>query len=209
MMLVIKNQEDLRKHQNKMPKSLFKSVEIDVKTIETEYDNQSDLYGPLVVVMYKEDRESLYKMFPLIKELDSEDIETIEDTKNWCIKRELYLMGDEGYVVYVVNDKRMFQKNLYITRGINESLPRELINILWLKVQEVKDRELDYLQVFKIEKMNTATPALKITWSQEVPNHEEEFTVNGLSTEIDKVWIICTGEGTVNEYSTMLLPEEY
>ena len=99
-MLVIKNQEDLRKHQNKMPKSLFKSVEIDVKTIETEYDNQSDLYGPLVVVMYKEDRESLYKMFPLIKELDSEDIETIEDTKNWCIKRELYLMGDEGYVVY-------------------------------------------------------------------------------------------------------------
>lgn len=208
-MLVIKNQEDLRKHQNKMPKSLFKSVEIDVKTIETEYNNQSDLYGPLIVVMYKEDRESLYKMFPLIKELDSEDIETIEDTKNWCIKRELYLMGDEGYVVYVVNDKRMFQKNLYITRGINESLPRELINILWLKVQEVKDRQLDYLQVFKIEKMNTATPALKITWSQEVPNHEEEFTVNGLSTEIEKVWIICTGEGTVNEYSTMLLPEEY
>ena len=192
-----------------MPKSLFKSVEIDVKTIETEYDNQSDLYGPLVVVMYKEDRESLYKMFPLIKELDTEDIETIEDTKNWCIKRELYLMGDNGYVVYIVNDKRMFQKNLYITRGINESLPRELINILWLKVQEVKDRELDYLQVFKIEKMNTTTPALKITWSQEVLNHEEEFTVNGLSTEIEKVWIICTGEGTVNEYSTMLLPEEY
>ena len=208
-MLVIKNQEDLRKHQNKMPKSLFKSVEIDVKTIETEYDNVSDQYGPLVVVMYKEDRESLYKMFPLIKELDTEDVETIEETKNWCIKRELYLMGDNGYVVYVVNDKRMFQRNLYITRGINESLPRELINILWLKVQEVKNRELDYLQVFKIEKMNTATPALKITWSQEVPNHEEEFTVNGLSTEIEKVWIICTGEGTVNEYSTMLLPEEY
>ena len=208
-MLVIKNQEDLRKYQNKMPKSLFKSVEIDVKTIETEYDSQSDLYGPLVVVMYKEDRESLYKMFPLIKELDTEDVETIEETKNWCIKRELYLMGDNGYVVYVVNDKRMFQRNLYITRGINESLPRELINILWLKVQEVKDRELDYLQVFKIEKMNTATPALKITWSQEVPNHEEEFTVNGLSTDIEKVWIICTGEGTVNEYSTMLLPEEY
>ena len=105
----------------------------------------------------------------------------------------------------------MFDKNIYITRGINESLPIALISILWLKVQGVKDRKLDYLQVFDFKNTGTKEkPVLEVEWSQEVPEHKETFKVEGIVLEdIDKVWIICSGEGTKDEYSTMLLPEEY
>ena len=105
----------------------------------------------------------------------------------------------------------MFEKNTYITRGINESLPLELISLLWLKVQQVKDRKLDYLQVFELKNTGTKeNPVLEVKWSQEVPQHEESFKVKGIYVEdVDKVWIICSGEGTEEEYSTMLLPEEY
>lgn len=105
----------------------------------------------------------------------------------------------------------MFQKNTYITRGIDSSLPMELISILWLKVQNVKDRKLDYLQVFEFKNTGTKNnPVLDVKWSQEVPNHEESFKIKGIVLEdVEKVWIICSGEGTEDEYSTMLLPEEY
>ena len=104
----------------------------------------------------------------------------------------------------------MFDKNIYITRGINESLPLGLVSLLWMKVQNVKDRKLDYLQVFDFKKVGTEeVPELEITWRQEVPSHEESFRIKWLTTEVETVWIICSGEGTEDEYSTMLLPEEY
>lgn len=105
----------------------------------------------------------------------------------------------------------MFEKNIYITRGINESLPLELISLLWLKVQGVKDRKLDYLQVFEFKNVGTLeSPILEVKWSQEIPKHEETFEVKGIKLEeVEKVWIICSGEETDDEYSTMLLPEEY
>ena len=105
----------------------------------------------------------------------------------------------------------MFEKNTFITRGINESLPLELISLLWLKVQGVKDRKLDYLQVFEFKNIGTLeSPILEVKWSQEVPKHKESFKVQGITLEeVEKVWIICSGEGTDDEYSTMLLPEEY
>ena len=105
----------------------------------------------------------------------------------------------------------MFEKNTYITRGINESLSLEVISLLWLKVQGVKDRKLDYLQVFEFKNTGTLeSPILEVKWSQEVPKHEETFKVKGIMLEeVEKVWIICSGEGTDDEYSTMLLPEEY
>lgn len=104
----------------------------------------------------------------------------------------------------------MFKKNLYITRGINENLPQKLINLLWVKVQGVDNRKLDYLQVFEFENKGTKDkPKLLVKWSQEVPEHTETFEVDNISTDVEKVWIICTAENTPDEYSTMLLPEEY
>ena len=104
----------------------------------------------------------------------------------------------------------MFRKNTYITRGIDLSLPAELITILWFKVQNVKDRKLDYLQVFEFSNIGTKeSPLLEVKWRQEVPEFRTTFHIKGIETDVEKVWIICNGEGTEEEYSTMLLPEEY
>ena len=104
----------------------------------------------------------------------------------------------------------MFEKNTYITRGVDESLPIDIIVALWVKVQNVKDRKLDYLQVFEFKNaIKDNKPALEVKWSQEVPEHVETFFIEGAKTDVEKVWIICSGEGTNDEYSTMLLPEEY
>ena len=104
----------------------------------------------------------------------------------------------------------MFEKNTYITRGVDDSLPIDIIVALWVKVQTVKDRKLDYLQVFEFKNTTKDNrPSLEVKWSQEVPEHTETFFIEGAETNVEKVWIICSGEGTNDEYSTMLLPEEY
>ena len=90
---------------------------------------------------------------------------------------------------------KMFKKNLYITKGINEEMPLELINILWLKVQGETDRQLDYLQVFEFKNVGpNDAPVLEVKWSQEEPEHMQFFYVKGINTDVEKVWIICNGE---------------
>lgn len=104
----------------------------------------------------------------------------------------------------------MFKKNTYITSGINSSLSPIIILTLWTKLQETKGRKLDYLQIFELENIDSEEGKdLKVVWKQEVPEHKEVFIIKGETTEVEKVWVICSGEGTDDEYSTMLLPEEY
>lgn len=104
----------------------------------------------------------------------------------------------------------MFRKNTYITKGINEELNPVIITKLWEKVQSANNRELDYLQVFNLRNIGEPNrPSVEVKWKQEVPEHHETFIIEGVNTDVDRVWIICTAEGTDDEYSTMLLPEEY
>ena len=106
----------------------------------------------------------------------------------------------------------MFDKNLYITRGIDSSLPKNVINLLWgLIQQETKKRKMDYLQIFQLKTIETkGGDVLSIQWSQEKPEYSTTVYFPDITEKLDtKVWVICSGEGTEDEYSTMLLPEEY
>ena len=104
----------------------------------------------------------------------------------------------------------MFKKNTVITKGINERLDIVIIMTLWNLLHSVDDRQLDYLQIFELKNVGTKNePMLRITWKQEEPIHMEQYYLKGVHTDVDKVWVICSGEGTDEEYSTMLLPEEY
>ena len=106
----------------------------------------------------------------------------------------------------------MFKKNLYITRGIDESIPKEVINLLWSLLHEHEGkRELDYLQVFVLKTLQTKSgKSLLVKWTQEQPAYSLDIYFPNITTDLDtKVWVICSGEGTEEEYSTMLLPEEY
>ena len=208
-MLVIKNQEELKRLKKIVNKDVYTSLELDFNTIIEEYPNRDEVNGPLLIVALEDEQDRLVKTYPLLGKLDTEDESVISENDNQRWERHLYLVNDSGYVIYYLYEKKMFRRNLYITRGINERVHPDLVRVLWMKLQEDTMRELDYLQVFRIEKVSTDKPVLKITWSQEQPEHEEEFVVNGVECDVDKIWVICTAPGTDEEYSTMLLPEEY
>lgn len=207
-MIVIRNQEELKSLKKTLNKKVFNSIELDVKTIVEEYPNRDSVNGPLVIVAYSDEKDDIVRKFPLIEKLETEDEEVISKSENGRWERHLYLVNDSGYAIYFLFGDRMFRKNLYITRGINENLHQKLISRLWLKVQENNYRELDYLQIFELEKTDKDN-VLKIKWRQEEPEYEEVFFIENVDCDIEKVWIICTAPGTTEEYSTMLLPEEY
>lgn len=106
----------------------------------------------------------------------------------------------------------MFKKNLYITRGVDASIPKPVINVLWNLIYDHEGkRELDYLQVFELKTIKTKSgKSLMIKWTQEQPAYSLNVYFPDITDDLDtKVWVICSGEGTEEEYSTMLLPEEY
>ena len=102
----------------------------------------------------------------------------------------------------------MFEKeNRYVTRGINAEVDIRIQIILWDMIDKLKEQgniELDYLQVFEIEKINEI---IKIEHRQEVPNYSQAYMLNEVDIEINtpmKVFVIDDGEN-----STMMLAEEY
>lgn len=99
----------------------------------------------------------------------------------------------------------MFNKNnRYMTRGIKETLDISLQMMLWKMVDDLKEIELDYLQVFRIRRSNEE---LIIDHTQEVPEYKKIYTFNKLSSLVEedlKIFIIDE-----NDYNIMLLAEEY
>ena len=208
-MLILKNQENVRKHQSKFNKEIFESMLNDAKIIEEEYYEISEQYGPFIVYLGEDELETFSSLYPLVKQIDYEDELLVSENEEEKVVRRLYLVNDNGYVLYIVKNKLPFRRNLYLTRGINEKLDSLIIRELWRKIHSVRGRVLDYLQIFKLRKSKSKSNHLEVVWEQEVPHHKEIFEIEGVDTEVDKVWVICTGMGTEEEYSTMLLPEEY
>ena len=102
----------------------------------------------------------------------------------------------------------MFEKeNRYVTRGINAEVDIRIQIILWDMIDKLKEQgniELDYLQVFEIEKINEI---IKIEHRQEVHSYLQSYVLNGGDIEINtpmKVFVIDDGKN-----STMMLAEEY
>lgn len=104
----------------------------------------------------------------------------------------------------------MFKKknNRYITRGVNSILSIQLQLLIWNLIdtlEQVKNIELDYLQVFRLNRItDNETCNLVITHSQEVPPYEKKYMFH-IDNPIDvKIFIIDDEKCT-----TMLLEEEY
>lgn len=102
----------------------------------------------------------------------------------------------------------MFEKeNRYVTRGINAEVDIRIQIILLDMIDKLKykgDIELDYLQVFEVEKVHGI---IKIEHRQEVPSYSQAYMLNGVDIEINtpmKIFVIDDGEN-----STMMLAEEY
>lgn len=102
----------------------------------------------------------------------------------------------------------MFKKNnRYVTRGVNEEVDIRLQLMMWSMIDNLKyrgDIELDYLQIFKINKEENN---IIINQSQEVPEYSCKYEIEIKDIQINneiKVYVIDSGE-----YSTMLFAYEY
>ena len=95
----------------------------------------------------------------------------------------------------------------YVTRGINLEVEIRLQLAIWSLIDRLKmqkDIEVDYLQVFKLEKEDNF---IKIEHSQEIPEYKNINMIEMEDIELDKsskIFVIDNGD-----YSTMLLAEEY
>lgn len=102
------------------------------------------------------------------------------------------------------------QENRYITRGVNEQVPKEMqqrcFQLIDEKVKQA-DVQLDYLQIFEFNR-DDQRGTITIIHRQEEPffieYHECRITDALTSFQIKKLWVIDD-----HTRQTMLLPEEY
>jgi len=103
----------------------------------------------------------------------------------------------------------MFDKsNRYITKGIEEKLPKELQLLLWKCIDALKEQEmeLDYLQVFELTMERVGDIFFQmIIHTQESPKYSKTYKI--LAKEmVDKLIFVIDDE---NKHSTMMFSEEY
>lgn len=108
----------------------------------------------------------------------------------------------------------MSKYQTYITRGIDENIPDNIINIIWSLVLNrekeaiQQNEEPDYLSVFHIRKTDKDN-VICIKHLQEQPPYSNtyKFISNEVFTR-QKVYVIR--EDTIDlKYFVMLLPDEY
>lgn len=94
----------------------------------------------------------------------------------------------------------MFNNQRYLTKGVQVEIPLELQLFMWGCIDKLL-KERDYFQVFKFENLGGIQ---KITHFSEQPAYCKEYLIPTAKPITAKVYIIDS-----NDYSTMLLAEEY
>lgn len=99
----------------------------------------------------------------------------------------------------------MSLRGITITKGIVDSMPILLQQMMWYLVATMKVKEKDYLQVFQFEKVEiNGIQKQKIIHTQECPEYRSEYIVSSTNPISTKAYII-----EKNDYRNMLLAEEY
>jgi len=94
----------------------------------------------------------------------------------------------------------MFNNQRYLTKRVQAKIPFELQLFMWACIDSLPS-ERDYFQVFRLENINGMQ---KITHFSEQPEYCKEYMIPTDKPITAKVYIIDS-----DEYSTMLLAEEY
>ena len=94
----------------------------------------------------------------------------------------------------------MFDKQRYLTKGVNASISSELQLFMWECIAAMPEPK-DYLQVFRL---SVSDGKQIVVHEQEEPEYKREYRLNIGSPINNKVYVIDN-----SDYSTMLLAEEY
>lgn len=93
----------------------------------------------------------------------------------------------------------------YITKGVSESVPKFMQNILWYAIDTMQIKNKDYLQIFELsEVIQDGIKKQKIVHFQEQPEFKDEYIITTQEIINEKVYIIADGK-----YATMMLDSEY
>lgn len=94
-------------------------------------------------------------------------------------------------------------KNRYITKGIADTLPGEIIVFLWDMIESMEVVSRDYLQIFRFKKVGDG---VALTHEQERPEYKNTVMLFGNFDIPAGITVYVIADET---YATMLLSEEY
>jgi len=99
----------------------------------------------------------------------------------------------------------MFDKEKYLTAGVDESIPMETQLAMWDMIEVARqETELDYLQIFKLKRAQVDAGAVQvIEHSQEVPPFHQTAAFPCDDPVTAKLYVIDDGT-----HATMCFPEE-
>ena len=103
-MILLKNRKELEREKNKINQALISQIENDLKIIEEEMTHYDDefisKYGPIVVLLNQDERQTLLEKMPVLKELECEYRDVVFDSPQMSVVKELYLLTDSGIITY-------------------------------------------------------------------------------------------------------------
>lgn len=88
----------------------------------------------------------------------------------------------------------------YITRGVQEEISIELMELIWQSIDEISAKK-DYLQVARLKK---GKQGVRIVLSQEIPKYKATIETNVTYEREYKLFIV-----EENGYQVAMLAEEY
>lgn len=197
---------------------IFEDLNIIENCLSFEYQGRKEFRSHISILTNKEFLE-LDKYEPIIDKTMFEYTEYHIIQNQYVIEKSLYLFanGESGIILYIVheidnNDKR-FKNNIFITSNAMKTIPIEvivkMIELLEIAKIRLKDK-LDYLQVFRIKRTTyNNKKCLEIIHTQEKPDYEYRTFIELVNIEDSKIYWISEYDIDGNEYSTILMAEDY
>lgn len=219
-MLILSNFNDFEKYKNSIPEIILSNVAGEIYLFESmlnrEYYDKDliDEYGPEVLIVDRNEFENINKQKPLIKPNEYEYKEFVGLTKTHYFVKYCYLFnnGESGFLVYVINKLLNLNgfANSYITSHAKEVLSDSIITELLSIIEKTKmilNKDFDYLQVFDIKRLSN--DIIKIHHYQEVTEFSRIYYLNDSTCVECKLFWISEKDENNEEYSTLMLAEDY
>ena len=104
-MQVIRNRNELKNLHNSIGnETIYSSLDIDVNALE-EFSSQSEGYGPFIILINDGEQKEMEDKYPIIKQIEPEDYDTIYEDEKVKIERTCYILTDAGFIVYIKRKK--------------------------------------------------------------------------------------------------------
>jgi|GEM_PF-6469626 hypothetical protein len=218
-MISIHSRKQLKELQkdNKVGSLIADMALADLITFEVELDPAyyTEDTKPTVVVMDLNEHELFKEAYGFIDPKCPEYVDIVHAGDGLMITKSLYLMenGESGIVVYTRIAKgasnEAFTGDRFVTSHAEAEVSKEAMAKLFemLEVARVETgHRLDYLQVFELIPTSEGT---LIRHRQEQPEYSQERSFPGLDCASGKMFWISSSQEDGQEYSTLMMAEDY